>query len=581
MINLSFKPLRAGLAAGEANTADVLLRIAPDEAGREARPRAPLNLAIVIDRSGSMAGRPLQEAKRCAEMILDRLAVDDRLAIVAYDNDAEVLAASSPAWQRERLLDAIWSIREAGRTNLHDGWFKGASEVAANLKPGSVSRVLLLSDGCANMGQTNEDVIADHCARLAARDVSTSTYGLGARFNEELMTRMAQDGQGQAHYGRSAEDLIDPFQQEFDLLSALIARKLRLRLESETGVEVTVLNVFARDGHTGAFILPDLAAGGELWAILRLGIDPALLSSGAGSIRLLSAGLSFTATGDEARVAGPVILNMDILPREAWAALPEDPSVAARMNEVTVARLAEDARLAARRGNWTRVEEIIARMREIAAGNAWVEESIRSLLALANARDTSGFSKEARYKSSRMMNRMVTAEEDSRLWSLETEQLKPSYMRKKPEEGRRFDLGEAGEGPGDRRRAVTGEARRPPMRSMRPSRIRSQADWDLARRLFPEETDYDDFSAMFRFDPAARVRRTAVEIDEALRNTGDGERWAMIARIAEPVSIREFVRRSRSCATATEPEADLFLALHRKYIVLENPAEQRIGALLS
>lgn len=568
MINLSFKPLRAGLAAGETSTADVLLRIAPDEAGTEARPRAPLNLAIVIDRSGSMAGRPLQEAKRCAEMILDRLALDDRLAIVAYDNEAEVLAPSLPAWQREPLLDAIWSIREVGRTNLHEGWFKGASEVAANLKPGGVARVLLLSDGCANMGQTDEDVIAGHCARLAATDVSTSTYGLGARFNEDLMSRMAQEGQGQAHYGRSAEDLIDPFQQEFDLLSALIARKLRLRLDPEAGVEVTVLNLFARDGETGAYILPDLAAGGELWAMLRLRIDPALLSSGTGSIRLLSAGLSFTATGDESRDAGPVILSLDILPREAWAALPDDPTVAARITEVTAARLAEEARLAARRGNWTRVEEIIARMREIAVGNAWVEESIRSLLALAEARDTSAFSKEARYKASRMMSRMVTAEEDSGLWSLETEQKKPSYMRKKPEEGRRFGPGDAGEGPGDCRRTFTGEMRRPPRRSLRPSLISTQSDWETAKLLFPDEKDYGGFSAVFRLDPSARVRRTNVEIDETLCNAGDGERWAIIARIAEPMSIREFVSRSRTSAAATEPEADVFLALHRNYVVL-------------
>jgi len=103
---------------------------------------------------------------------------------------------------------------------------------------GLISSPVAIAPAKANCGETRVDVIARHCAELAAADVSTSTYGLGENFNEDLMAEMAKSGQGQAHYGRTAEDLIDPFQQEFDLLSALIARKLRLGLSPEPGVTV-------------------------------------------------------------------------------------------------------------------------------------------------------------------------------------------------------------------------------------------------------------------------------------------------------------------------------------------------------
>ena len=117
MIDLSFKPHRAGLPAGDAVTLDVLLRITPAAALNDVVPRRPpLNLALVIDKSGSMSGRPLHEAKRCADMVVDRLSASDRLAIVAYDNRVEVVLPSAPVEERGRFKRAIASIREGGLT---------------------------------------------------------------------------------------------------------------------------------------------------------------------------------------------------------------------------------------------------------------------------------------------------------------------------------------------------------------------------------------------------------------------------------------------------------------------------------
>ena len=145
MINVTFKPKRAGLPVGDAVTLDVLLRITPADASNEVgQRRPPLNLALVIDKSGSMSGRPLYEAKRCADMVVDRLSASDRLAIVAYDNSVEVVLPSTPVEERGRFKRAIASIREGGMTNLHGGWHAGATEVARALRTEGVSRVLLL-----------------------------------------------------------------------------------------------------------------------------------------------------------------------------------------------------------------------------------------------------------------------------------------------------------------------------------------------------------------------------------------------------------------------------------------------------
>lgn len=439
MIDLSFNPLRNGLRAGESSTLDVMIRIAPlPGADGPAHQRPPLNLALVIDRSGSMSGRPLREAKRCAEMVIDRLSPSDRLAIVAYDDRVDVVMPSTSVEDRSRFKRAVANIENGGSTDLHGGWHAGATEVATALQSSGIARVLLLSDGQANHGETRIDVIARNCAELAASDVSTSTYGLGESFNEDLMTAMAKSGQGQAHYGRSAEDLIDPFQQEFDLLSALIARKLRLELAPEAGVRAHVLNLFARDPGTGAHMLPDLAAGGELWAIVRIEVDARLTRDRSGPIRLLAATLSYTDREDRRGSAGPAVLSLEPLAPAAYAALEADQTVRDRVAELEVARLADEARVAARLGDWERVEALTGQMRETAAGNAWVELSVQSLQALARSRNREGFSKEALYKGSRMRTRMAALEEESTVWSASVEQSKASYLRRKSEEGRRF-----------------------------------------------------------------------------------------------------------------------------------------------
>jgi Ca-activated chloride channel homolog len=295
MIELQFQPYRDALIEGEAQSFEALLRIsvsAPTQEDVASERRTNLNIAVVIDRSGSMAGQPLAESIRCAEMIVDRLSPSDRLSVIGYDDHVTHYLRSSMVMDRQHIKQILRTISPGGMTALYDGWHAGAEQVAQHLDPQDITRVILLSDGCANVGLRDPERIAQHCRELAGTGISTSTYGLGRQFNEELMAAMARGGQGQAHYGQSADDLMDPFQEEFDLLDALSARRLRLRLSPEPGVTFEMINEYQRDGEQD-YILPDLANGGYVWALVRIHV-PLALSAPAGLARkLITAELAY------------------------------------------------------------------------------------------------------------------------------------------------------------------------------------------------------------------------------------------------------------------------------------------------
>ena len=264
MINLTITPQHAARLEGHDNELYALVRATAAEGapvGNGSPEKPPLNLAIVIDRSGSMTGQPLEEAKRAAAFLVENLRPCDRVSIVTYADEAEVLVSGRPVGRGVEITDAIRSIDVGGSTALHDGWMTGVEQAAQMREPEQMGRVLLLSDGRANRGERNPAMLAQDAARIAATGITTTTCGLGAHFDEFLMLEIAQAGQGSAYYGERAEDLIDPFREELELLSNLIARRLRLSLTAGDGVDMMVLNGYRQDG--ASFILPDLAEGGE------------------------------------------------------------------------------------------------------------------------------------------------------------------------------------------------------------------------------------------------------------------------------------------------------------------------------
>jgi Ca-activated chloride channel family protein len=317
-----------------------------------------------------MSGQPLEEARRCAEFVLDGLQPEDRLAVVAYDDNVHTLFPAAPVGAtREAIRAALRRIDSGGSTNLHGGWLAGVQSLVPHAGPDAVSRVILLSDGCAHVGLCDPQSIWTQCRDVAAAGIGTSTYGLGRAFNEDLMIGMARTGHGRSYYGETAEDLMDPFREEFELLNAACARRLKLEVAApRTGVRARMLNDYA-PAEDGAWWLPDLAYSGEAWAVLRLKVSADALAAPAGSppsdpdghVYVISVTLRYQGVDGEPRAIQPVALALPVLSAAAFAAVAEDELVVRRVGELEAADLQRKARDAALRGDWQGVSSLLQR----------------------------------------------------------------------------------------------------------------------------------------------------------------------------------------------------------------------------
>ena len=427
-------PRRPALLAGHDNTLEVLVRIQAPDAPAVLPQRNPLHLSLVIDRSGSMSGKPLAEAQRCAEFVLDGLLPTDRLSLVVYDDGVDTLVPAVPvADGREVIRRAIRQIADGGSTNLHGGWHQGVETLLPYVSPKSVSRVILLSDGCANAGLVDPQAIWAQCVEFAGAGIGTSTYGLGSGFNEDLMIGMARSGHGTSYYGESADDLMDPFREEFDLLNALCARRLQLEIEPAPGVKVTMLNDYgAASDH--AWWLPDLAFGGEAWAIVRFKVPKKLVDSSAGDpVTLGTIALRYTGIDGEPRAIQPEACTLPVLPASAFGAISDDELVLRRMSELEAAEIQLRARRAAMAGDWDTVMRLLRKAEKLGADNPWIAAVVVELRKLGEQRNEAMFSKASAYGSRRMQSRLAVRDE-----SLDAGAVPPAaaYLRRKSNQGK-------------------------------------------------------------------------------------------------------------------------------------------------
>jgi Ca-activated chloride channel family protein len=432
-------PLKPALILGMAQKLPVLVRVqAPDASPSEMPVRKPYHLALVIDRSGSMSGEPIREAVRCARHMVDRLAPSDQASLIVFDDRVKTLVGAQPVGDRKILHMALGRIREGGSTNLHGGWRAGADGLLPGAADSALARVILLSDGNANVGEITEtEPIAALCQEAASKGITTSTYGLGRDFNEDLMVGMAKSGQGNHYYGDTAADLFEPFGEEFDLISNLHSRHVKLALGAPEGVKMTLLNdypVEERDGFP-LIRLPDIPYGAEAWAIVELEIPGGLaLESGN---QLLQVGVTASTPEGEPIAFPEASLTLKALSPAAWDAVLPDPLVAGRLAELAVAQLLVQARKAADAGDWEAIDRMLADARQRYAQFPWVIEVLESAEEIAQIRDMARFSKESLYSSRKMSSRLSAKDE---LMSMSAESAKASYLRRKKAQGKaQFD----------------------------------------------------------------------------------------------------------------------------------------------
>jgi Ca-activated chloride channel family protein len=436
--DISLVAVKPALLAANKNIVDVLVRIQAPDAPKNGLPeRPPLNLAIVIDRSGSMDGKPLYEAKRAAGGMVDSLKPTDRACVVAYDDNVKVIAQSQPVENKLPFIIAIQAIESGGSTNLHGGWLAGADEVAPHIASNVISRVLLLSDGNANNGLTQTDEIANQCAGLAETGVTTSTYGLGHHFNEDLMQAMASSGCGNAYYSETGESLMERFREEFSLLSALCARNVHLSLTPVSGASIEVLNPY-EIVNANCWRLPDLAYDGECWAVVRVSLDAENAPTDEETLALLQASVTYNELDGKQHELPEVWLTLPFVDGITYDGIQADEKIYARIIEADAARLQERARTAARNGDWYTVKTLLQEVRKMAEHSPWLNQIVKTLEELAAREDYIAFSKQAQYSARGLSGRMRSKKEFDTDFN---EDSMPLYLQKKIHHGRTGHFG--------------------------------------------------------------------------------------------------------------------------------------------
>jgi len=426
-------PRLTGLCAGRDNTLEVLVRIqAPDAPTGHGAQRPPQALALVIDRSGSMVGRPLEEAKRCAEYVLGKLRPTDAVALVKFDNRVQRLWPAVPVGDGAPQRAAITGIHSGGNTNLHGGWKEGA-DALADVAGQGLKRVILLSDGQANEGVTDATEIAAQCAAWASKGITTSTYGLGDSFNEELMVAMARAGAGNHYYGDTADDLMEPFQQELELLGNLCLRDLRLAATVPDGFGVEIVNQLPKTG--AGWRLPDLAWGAEAWAVLRVTVPAGALPPVGQLCTVLRVAVTGQSLEGDAVSLERAGLSLPVLTAGAFGSLAVDELVTRRLVELAAAEALMRMRSAAAAGDWARVDALLEAASRQFAGNEWVAAVLEAMRSIAASRERERAMKEMMYSSSKLRSRLA-AKDERIAFSVAESVSVPAYLRRKPAQGK-------------------------------------------------------------------------------------------------------------------------------------------------
>jgi Ca-activated chloride channel family protein len=261
--------------------------------------RPPVNLSIVLDKSGSMEGKPLEYVKEACRQLIDKLGPADTLSVVTFAEAVDVVLAQSPVTQKEALKAQLDLIRPRGTTNLYGGMAAGANQLAIAKGATHLSRIILLTDGEANEGVTEYGEIIAKARSIKREGFSISTVGVGIEYNEELMRGVAKNTLGNYYYVDAVSDLPRVFETELATLFEVVAKAVRMSLKLPKGVRLDKFygREVQADGGMATVELPDVVAGQPQNLLLKLIFD----AHPGARFRVLETALSFEYLGQTTR----------------------------------------------------------------------------------------------------------------------------------------------------------------------------------------------------------------------------------------------------------------------------------------
>ncbi len=342
----------------------------------DSRLRRPLNLSVVIDRSGSMSGEKLNYTRQAAQFLVQNLSARDTLSIVLYNENVETLVLPEPVRHKDAIVQRIEAVKAGGTTNLSGGWLEGCNNVARNLNADCLNRVILMSDGLANRGITDCERLVALARQKFEAGVSTTTMGLGADFNEDLLVAMANAGGGAFYFIESPEVAPLIFQEELRGLLSVVGQNLVISMELSPYVSsVNQLNAYpsASSSERVSFRLGDVF--GEEVKTLALELTLVGLEE-VGAVQIATLRFEYdelSSAGAEHRVLELPVL-VDVAPAGAQPALP-NPEVSQTILLLKAAQARSQAVREADRGNYAGASQVLQQ-----AADAIANSGLRSSL---------------------------------------------------------------------------------------------------------------------------------------------------------------------------------------------------------
>jgi Ca-activated chloride channel family protein len=427
-------PLKKGFLRAAADATYALVRIVAPEApaATESVVRTPLDIALVIDRSGSMSGQPLETAKECAVRIVKGLRPDDRISIVTFDDEINIVQALTAVGDAKDIEARVRSIQSGGSTNLFGGWEEGAKQLAPFVKKDRIARVILLSDGQANQGLINESEIFTHVSKLAGTGITTSTIGLGHGFNESLLAGMAKSGEGVANFGQKPEDLDEAFEQQFAILSNTFLRQVEIKIQGGSDVKARLVGEILEDTISSTRKLGTLSWNTALVAVVEIKIG-----QNAKADELFA--VNFTAQTKEGETVkfGPQVFSLPEVDLTTYASLIADVNVSAGVSEASVSEKLEKVEDLLRRHKLKEAKELFTEIENLTDLTSWAKQKIAYLKDMLDE-DAVMAMKEIRYGRSDMVRsaRARAAKEMAESVNECTMNLEPVVIRRKIISGR-------------------------------------------------------------------------------------------------------------------------------------------------
>ena len=381
----------------------VLLELTAPEA--PAIGRAPLDVALVIDRSGSMGGGKLDAVTAAVARLIRQAGADDRIGVVAFDTDITTVLPLDRHTTTE-AVDKVLALRPGGSTNLSGGWFAGRQMLADSLRDGAVRRIVVLTDGHANAGVVGTDPLADMVSGGRVDSISTSFIGFGDGYDEDLLAALADSGSGNDYFCADADQAAVVFTDELGGLARVVAQNITVDVIPTAAVAVAgQLNDYPVDplDSSGAVRLSiGDAYGGEVRPmVLAFHLRP-LQPSGA--IDVAQIVLRWVATTD-GFVAHEVTVPITVTAgapgtHDAGA----DPRVVEQVTVLTAARRRREARRLADQERYEEAEHVMHESMRLLAQTtvpadelAVVEREIRQI----RDRRWDGFASKSSFSASR------------------------------------------------------------------------------------------------------------------------------------------------------------------------------------